>query len=113
MDSDPFDLDGFRLERKQPVCAPSKSKRPPRHKPGEKFLKGPIPLVWLAKAARLQGKVLHVAIALWFMAGIKRARTVPLPSLTLRILGVRRQTSYRALTALEEAGLVATVVVTH
>ena len=78
----------------------------PRHKPGEKFLKGPIPWNWLAQAVSQPGKALHVAIALWFLAGVKRTRTVPLSGSVLDELGVSRYSGYRALTALEHAGLV-------
>ena len=79
----------------------------PRHKPGEKFLKGPIPWIWLTAAASLPGKALHVAIALWFMASVKRSGTVALSGKTLRSLGVERHSGYRGLNALETAGLVA------
>jgi hypothetical protein len=82
------------------------SPTPPRHKPGEKFLKGPIPWTWLAKAAHQPGKALHVAIALWFLAGITRKRTVALSGAVLQALGVNRHSGYRGLAALEQAGLV-------
>jgi|GEM_PF-716843 len=80
--------------------------KPPRHKPGEKFLKGPIPWIWLVTAAHQPGKALHVAIVLWFLAGVKRTRTVALSGTVLRALGVNRHSSYRGLAALEQAGLV-------
>ena len=44
------------------------STRLPRPKAGERFLKGPIPMDWLSAAARLPGKSLHVAIAIWLCA---------------------------------------------
>jgi DNA-binding MarR family transcriptional regulator len=66
-----------------------------------------VPWAWLTKAAQQPGKALHVAIALWFVAGITRVRTVALPGASLRLLGVSRYAAYRALTALEQAGLVA------
>jgi hypothetical protein len=49
-----------------PKLAP---KRPPRHRPGEAFIKGTIPWVWLKTAARLPGKALPVALLLWKQAG--------------------------------------------
>ena len=70
------------------------------------FIKGPIPLGWITKAASVEGKTLHVAIALWFLAGLKRSRQVALSQSTLRLFGVSRQASYRALSRLESAGLV-------
>jgi hypothetical protein len=84
------------------------NQKPPRHKQGERFLKGPIPWTWLSRAAQAQerGKALHVGNALWFLAGVKRKRTVTLSSRPLRELGVKRHAVYRALRALEKAGLV-------
>ena len=91
-----------------------KSKRPhlrrtrlPRHKPGEKFLKGPIPWQWLTKAAQQSGRALHVGLALWFWAGIKRSGQVALSISRLSMLGVSRFAAYRGLAALERVGLVA------
>ena len=79
---------------------------PPRHKRGDKFLKGPIPLDWLAKAARQPGKTLHVAVAVWFLAGVTRNRSVALSSRLMFSLGSSRFSTYRGIRALEEAGLV-------
>jgi len=90
-------------DRSKPVLV---SKRPPRHKPGEKFLKGPIPLNWLAEAGQLRGKALHVAIVLWFQAGLKCLRTVKLSNAVMKRFGVDRYAAYRGLKALENAGLV-------
>ncbi len=70
------------------------------------FIKGPIPLGWITKAAGVGGKTLHVAMALWFLVGLKRSRTVTLSQSKLKLFGVSRQASYRALLRLEDAGLV-------
>lgn len=78
----------------------------PRHKAGERFLKGPIPWIWLSTAAELPGKALHVAIVVWFLAGVKRSRTVALSGSMLRGFGVKRHSGYRGLASLEQAGLV-------
>ena len=82
------------------------SRRPPRHKPGEKFLKGPVPLRWLTRAARLPGRSLHLGTALWYLAGLHRARTVSLPNSVLAQFGVDRHAKYRALNWLEGDALV-------
>jgi hypothetical protein len=92
----------YGVERRQPA----QRRMPPRPRAGEKFLKGPIPFRWLGRAGQLPGKSLHVGIALWFMAGITRNRTVPLANKTLAVLGVDRYAKYRALVWLEGAGLV-------
>jgi hypothetical protein len=80
--------------------------KPPRPGPGEKFLKGPIPWPWLSKGANLKGQTLHVGLALWFLAGIKRSQSVALSNSVLQDLGVSRFSCYRALHALEGAGLI-------
>lgn len=79
---------------------------PPRHKKGEKFLKGPIPWDWLCLAAQQKGRSLHVAIALWFLAGMNKKRTVALTNTVLQGLGINRFTKSRALRTLERAQLI-------
>lgn len=81
-------------------------KTPPRHRVGEKFLKGPIPLNWLSQATQLQGKSLQVGLSLWFLAGLNNSHTVKLSQSTLRQFGVNRQCKYRALRWLEDAKLI-------
>ena len=79
---------------------------PPRHKKGEEFLKGPIPLPWLSAASRLPGKALAVALALWFRAGLTKSRTVKVGSQLLSRFNVGRKSVSRCLRAMEEVGLV-------
>jgi hypothetical protein len=71
------------------------------------FPKGPISLAWLAMAAKLPGKALHVGMLLWFLKGLRRSSVVSLTSSWLNTFGVQRVSAYRALQALEGAGLVA------
>jgi len=71
-----------------------------------RFMKGPIPLNWVQAASKLPGKSLHVAIVLWFLVGIKKSKTVKLTQLLLTQFGVNRNSKYRALKALAEAGLI-------
>lgn len=100
------DLDQFRA-RPHGKPRPAKSKRPPRHKGHEWFLKGPIPGEWLTRAAQLPGRVLHVALALWYLAGVERDRCVKPTWATWKRFGVSPDTGARGLAALERAGLVA------
>ena len=58
-------IDLERLGVKAEASLPKKEKLLPRHRQGEKFLKGPIPWDWLTKAAQLPGHALHVALVLW------------------------------------------------
>jgi hypothetical protein len=78
----------------------------PHHKPGENFLKGPVPQDWLACAAKQPGKAFHVGVAIWFQAGIVRSRKVKLSHKALRNWGIKRNTAYRAIAALEKAKLI-------
>ena len=81
-------------------------KLPPKHHHGERFLKGPIPFDWLAKAARQKGHALHVGMGLWHTAGKKKKAIVNLSAKLMREMGVARKAMYNGLTALESAGLV-------
>jgi hypothetical protein len=72
----------------------------------KKFIKGPIPLAWITKAAGVEGKTLHVALALYYLAGLNRSRTVVLSHATLQLFGVSRQAGNRALHQLEEMELI-------
>jgi hypothetical protein len=91
---------------KTTLAKPRAKEKPPCHKPGEKFLKGPVPLAWLARAGQLPGKAVQVGIGLWYLAGLKHTRTVSLSSALLRSFGVDRRAKRRALGWLEQAGLI-------
>jgi DNA-binding MarR family transcriptional regulator len=71
-----------------------------------RFLKGPVPMSWLASASKLGGKALAVGIALWRLAGATKSQTVILSTTEVATLGVDRNSKSRALRALEQAGLV-------
>ena len=104
---DPFDPAALRAPEGAPAALPQPpSKRPPRHRRGEPFLKGPIPWPWLAAAARLPGKALQVAVLLWREAGCRRSRTIPFCLSRAGPLGVKEDSARRALRRLEVAGLV-------
>lgn len=81
----------------------------PRHKSGEHFLRGPIPMSWLCAAsiASGHGSGFNVAMVIWYLSGLNhQARTVKLRGSALRKMGIKRHASYRGLQALESAGLV-------
>jgi len=80
------------------------------HRRAGAFLKGPIPLKWLARASALPGKSLAVGLAIWYCAGLRqRQDDLTLCRSTLDRFGVSRQAGYRGLRLLEQAGLVAAV----
>ncbi len=105
-----FDPDKLRLTRTtKPGVHSSPPTRPPRHKKGEKFLRGPIPLDWLTRAAALPGKAPVVGLALWFEAGITKNATVSLTNTVVRRFSVTPKTRSRCLRALESAEWVSVV----
>ena len=74
------------------------------------FLKGPIPLSWLTRAAELPGKSpLATALAIMFEVGRRRSQQVTLTSAVLKRFHVNRKAKYRALEKLEGASLISVV----
>ena len=84
----------------------SASRRGPSTRNNNRFLKGPIPLNWLVKAAPLNGKALEIAVVIWHLKGLKRKNTVKLNGKLLREFKISRSTLYRGLAAMEKAGLI-------
>jgi hypothetical protein len=73
------------------------------------FLRGPIPLLWLTRAAKLHGKALAVGLALWFRRGVTGTTSVTFSRSLLARFEISRHANYRALKSLEQAGLVRVV----
>ena len=71
-----------------------------------RFLKGPIPLVPLATAARLPGKALSLFLAVHHQTTLTGKSTVTLPAGLLVDFGVNKDSKARGLRELEQAGLV-------
>jgi hypothetical protein len=61
-----WNLDQLRLPAKR-VGSLETRRRPPRHRPGDPFIRGPVPHAWIASACRLPGAGLQVAIASRFL----------------------------------------------
>ena len=104
-------MDPSSLSLKGHILPPKKEprKKAPHHKSGEHFLRGPIPMNWLAAASKASGhgSGLGVAIALWYLSGLnQQAKKVKLSSSVLRKMGIERHAVYRGLKTLEKAGLV-------
>ena len=74
-------------------------------RPVERYIRT-IPFSWMRTANRLPGKVASVAVALWFLAGVKRSMTFRLTAEAADLSGASRKPLYRALAALEGAGLI-------
>jgi hypothetical protein len=98
----------LQFERQPSSRSPSPPRlKPPAPKSGDRFLRGPIPLHWLSRAAALPGRSLHVALAVWFMAGLKKTSIVPISNVTSLQFGLDRNAKYRGLEWLEKASLIA------
>jgi DNA-binding transcriptional ArsR family regulator len=61
---------------------------------------------WLERAARLPGKSMHLAIVLLRIAAVEQTRRVVLSNLACQCFGLNRNSKYRALRSLENAGLI-------
>jgi DNA-binding transcriptional ArsR family regulator len=72
----------------------------------ERFLKGPIPLRHLAKAAKLPGQSLSVYLAIHHQTALSKREQVTLPKHLLGQFGVSRDAKARAMNELSKAGLV-------
>ena len=66
-----------------------------------------IDLDWLARAAKLPGKTLHVACAIWFVVSLHRTPTIRLAPYALRMYGASRDCCYDSLRRLVDAELIA------
>jgi hypothetical protein len=81
-------------------------RRLPRHKVGEEFLFGPVPVWWLAIAGGCSGKAVSVGLALWFKTkATGRVEVSACPTLLAKF-GVGRKAGYAALKKLAAVGLV-------
>jgi hypothetical protein len=105
--SEHFNPDNLRLPMDGlGTTAHGKKNKLPRHRNGERFLKGPIPWPWLQRASRLPGKALAVGLVLWFEAGCRKAGTISFRLSQAVAMEMHANTARRGLRALEVAKLV-------
>jgi hypothetical protein len=79
--------------------------RPPSYPlSADPFIRGPFPLEWVAKIRTVSGY--RVAMALWYLCGLKKCLTVKLSSIACKKLNIDRQGKYRGLKELEGKGLI-------
>lgn len=96
--------DDLKWDRGQP---PTKGReKPPRHRSGQRFLKGPIPLAWLKPAMRQSPPGAKAAIILWYLAGLTKSKEVRPSRRDWDAFGMDRKAGYRGLKALASAGLI-------
>ena len=72
----------------------------------EAFLKGPIPISWLNRAARLPGKSINVALAIFWMVGMCKTYQITLSKIALKNFHISADAALDALRRMEEAGLI-------
>jgi hypothetical protein len=104
---DDWDLDRLRSPAES-VGETTGRRRPPRHRPGDPFIKGPIAYAWIASACRFPGAGLQVSTAYRFCRGRfrfnRRGRRWGLPDVAVG-LGISRDSARRGLHSAELAGL--------
>lgn len=108
-----FNLDNYRdgqTETRFPNSTVFRRRPLPRHRRGEHFLMGPVPMAWLSAAACLPGKALHVGVFLWHLAGLTGGNGVTFSAeRCARFSGCHRTSASRGLEELRRAGLVEVV----
>jgi hypothetical protein len=102
-----MDLEQFRARTPDERPVAPKPKRRPRPKPGEWYLRGPIPGAWLTQAACLSWRALRVGLALWHLAGLGKCKSVKPTRKAWERFGLASESGRLGLLALERAGLVA------
>jgi hypothetical protein len=103
------DLEAFRAQSPDelpPIPSPTRTKKKRPHAT-EPFLRGPVPLAWLARAHAAGGSALAVGLALWFVRGVNFGKRAPVKvdSSVRRRFGLSRDQTGYGLRALEAAGL--------
>jgi hypothetical protein len=102
-----LDPERFRLKKVADLGALRQAQTSFTVRRGDRFLRGPIPMPWLRRAASQPGKALAVGIEVLHLVGMKKTMRVALNLSRMRDAGVSRWTASRGLAALEKAGLVA------
>lgn len=100
-----MDLDRLRIPDAgwQYSTPPTQRKRNKRR--GE-FIKGPIPIAWIELACMQGGKAAGLAWLLHFKAGMTKGKPVKVTRELLKRFNVSTSAAYRALDAMESAGLI-------
>ena len=70
------------------------------------FLRGPIPLPWLKRAASLPGKAYTLGSILWWFEGMNPTKPIKVTTKSLRNFSLSESAYLDGLKRLEEAGLV-------
>ena len=100
-------LADVRLQRQSKPAQISEFAPLPAVAHGETYLGARIPMRWLHAAGQLRGKALLLGVLLWHWATMsRRGAAVRVRPSAARAAGLSRNTMYRQLESLEEAGLI-------
>lgn len=100
----PDDFKAVSTAELPPAPAPKRKRRACGNQP---FLRGPIPMRWLARVQCLAKPAMGVALALWFQTGVRsRGGPVKVTSAVRRHMGLSNDQAQRGVRALAAAGLV-------
>ena len=106
-DAEPvIDLANFRSTQLPVTASHAKSARQISSQRYKGEFVAAIPLRWLQPACAASGKVLAVALAIWFQLKRCKGRSFKLTTSLLKRFSVGRKASYAALTKLETLGLI-------
>lgn len=103
-----MDVDAFRMASPLPVTTGScATNRRRKRSAADRFLAGPVPMWWLARAYRAGAAAQAVGLALWHVRGIQRGREAPIKvnAASRRSMGLSQDQARRGVRSLEEAGL--------
>ena len=106
-DLDPFDPNRWGLTTDQAPAPATRMARQPRTRKSQRFLKGPVPWLWLVRAMALPGKALAVGLLLWQLRGMTGRNPVLFCLARVVADGIPTTTARRAIRTLERAGLAA------
>jgi hypothetical protein len=100
----------FEVQAERRVDRKAKSKEVkhlvPKHRPGEPFIKGPLPLTWFKVASTCGGRSVDVALLVWYAANWQRSNPAKLTPSILREFDVHPKTARAVLRKLAGVGLV-------
>jgi hypothetical protein len=105
------DIERFRAGATEspPLPCPPAPKRGGRGY-GSPFVRGPLPLAWLAAAKKAGSSALAVGLALWFQRGVRpNSLPVKVTRSVARQMDLSQDQTRRGLAALQSAGLVTIV----
>lgn len=82
---------------------------PPRHKKGENFISGLIPLSWVKEMLKLPASTAQTSFVLWYFAGMTKSREIDINLSRMDEFNIPKVTAWRSIGYLEQAGLISVV----